>query len=138
MLAPADLSVSVRGRLADVHPGGGDGVSFRLDHIASPSIAAGLDRLAAPARERTDLLARAAADPEPVVPVAFAVTEDQPRNAPLHQRGDPEKPGDEVPRRWLSILGGDPVPPDSGSGRRELADWIAASPLSSRVIVNRL
>jgi hypothetical protein len=43
-----------------------------------------------------------------------------------------------VPRRWLEVFGGTPVPADAGSGRRALADWIATSPLAARVIVNRV
>ncbi len=76
--------------------------------------------------------------PEPVIPVAYAVAEREPRDAPLQVRGEPDKPGDVVPRRWLEVFGGPPVPPDAGSGRRELAAWIATSPLAARVIVNRV
>ena len=55
------------------------------------------------ARKRRDEFARKA----PLVPVAYAVTEGRAQNAHLHQRGDPEKPGPEVPRRWLEIFGGE-------------------------------
>jgi hypothetical protein len=70
--------------------------------------------------------------------VAYAVAEGTVRNAPLQRQGDPEKPGDEVPRRWLSVFGGDAVPAEAGSGRRELGDWIVNHPLAARVMVNRL
>ncbi|WP_202802843.1 DUF1553 domain-containing protein, partial [Singulisphaera acidiphila] len=45
-----------------------------------------------------------------------------------------------VPRRFLQILGGDRVPPDSGSGRLALAEWLTrpTNPLTSRVMVNRV
>src|SRR5262249_50769494 len=49
--------------------------------------------------------------------------------------------GDEVPRGFLTILGGQQVPKDyRGSGREFLADWIAdaKNPLTARVIVNRI
>ena len=74
----------------------------------------------------------------PLIPVAYAVAEAKPKNDRLHLRGDPEKLGDEVPRRWLSILGGETVPADAGSGRKELGDWIVQSPLAARVMVNRI
>ena len=72
---------------------------------------------------------------------AYAVADGTPRNARIHKRGEPSKPGDEVPRRFLEVLGGDPVPPDSpGSGRRELAEWLTrpTNPLTARVMVNRI
>ena len=56
--------------------------------------------------------------------VAFAVAEGAPGDVPMHQRGDPEKPGAVVPRRWLEVLGGQPVPRDGGSGRLALAGWL--------------
>jgi hypothetical protein len=53
-------------------------------------------------------------------------------------RGNPETPGPEAPRRFLSILGGTPLA--DGSGRLELARAIASpdNPLTARVMVNRL
>ncbi|HEV3168500.1 MAG TPA: PSD1 and planctomycete cytochrome C domain-containing protein [Isosphaeraceae bacterium] len=55
-------------------------------------------------------------------------------------RGNPDTPGPEAPRRFLSILGGDKVRFTHGSGRLELAQAIASSenPLTPRVIVNRI
>ncbi|MCA9047055.1 MAG: DUF1553 domain-containing protein, partial [Planctomycetaceae bacterium] len=38
----------------------------------------------------------------------------------------------------LSIFGGDAVPSGRGSGRGQLADWIAGNPLTARVMVNRI
>ncbi len=73
-----------------------------------------------------------------VVPVAYAVVDAEPKNARIHERGEPENLGDEVPRRWLSVFGGQKVSEDSGSGRRELGDWIAEHPLTARVMVNRI
>src|ERR1700722_7281750 len=57
----------------------------------------------------------------------------------VNVRGNPHTPGDPVPERFLSVLS----PPDAkpfskGSGRLELADAIAASPLAARVMVNRV
>ncbi|TVQ00073.1 MAG: DUF1553 domain-containing protein [Planctomycetaceae bacterium] len=56
-------------------------------------------------------------------------------------RGNPSTPGQTVPRRFLSALGGEAGPPiGSGSGRLELAKRIndPENPLPHRVIVNRI
>ncbi|WP_406695514.1 PSD1 and planctomycete cytochrome C domain-containing protein [Singulisphaera sp. Ch08] len=73
-------------------------------------------------------------------PVAYGVTEGTSHDVRIQKRGEPTMPGDEVPRRFLQILGGDRVPPDSGSGRLALADWLTrpTNPLTSRVMVNRV
>jgi hypothetical protein len=61
----------------------------------------------------------------PVVPKADAVSEGTPVNAPIQLKGDPKNPGEEEPRGFLDIRGGQTVPrEEKGSGRRELADWI--------------
>jgi mono/diheme cytochrome c family protein len=57
----------------------------------------------------------------------------------VNVRGNPHTPGDPVPERFLSVLSPpDPKPFSKGSGRLELADAIATSPLAARVIVNRV
>ena len=74
-------------------------------------------------------------------PVAYGVSEDTPVNVRIQLRGEPDKLGEEVPRRFLEILGGDPLPPNaSGSGRLELANWLTrpSNPLMARVFVNRV
>jgi hypothetical protein len=56
-------------------------------------------------------------------------------------RGNHKTLGDEVPRRFLEVLGGcEHAPPASGSGRLELARQLVSPdcPLVPRVIVNRL
>jgi mono/diheme cytochrome c family protein len=66
--------------------------------------------------------------PQPVKPHVFI-------------RGNPGRPGEEVPRRFLTVLsGGDPQPFAKGSGRLELAQAIANkdNPLTARVMVNRV
>jgi len=130
--SPLDGEIALSGRVADAHPSGGDGVAFELKHIAVPEYGPALAQLGANMKPGTD------PEPMPVIPVAYAVVDTKPKNDRLHLQGDPEKLGDEVPRRWLSILGGEPVPADSGSGRKELGDWIVKSPLAARVMVNRL
>ncbi len=77
----------------------------------------------------------------PTVPRAYAVAEGKPHDARIQKKGDPKLAGDVVPRGFLTILGGQKLPPDEhGGGRRELAEWIvdAKNPLTARVMVNRL
>jgi len=78
-----------------------------------------------------------------VVPyeVGYGVSEGTPVNARIQKRGEPEKLGSEVPRKFLDALGGDALPSDAkGSGRLELAHWITrpTNPLTARVFVNRV
>ncbi len=78
---------------------------------------------------------------KPMYEFAYGVSEGTPVSAKIQKRGEPEKPGPEVPRRFLEILGGDKLSPESkGSGRLELAQWITRkeNPLFARVMVNRI
>jgi hypothetical protein len=74
--------------------------------------------------------------------VAYAVAEGKKiENCKVQLKGDPERLGMEVARRFPQVLGGQALPPDEkGSGRLELADWIASpdNPLTARVMVNRI
>ncbi len=75
------------------------------------------------------------------IPRAYAVVEGLPANARVHRKGDQKSLGDEVPRGFLTILGGQQVPKGyRGSGREFLADWVAdaKNPLTARVMVNRI
>lgn len=77
----------------------------------------------------------------PKVQKAYAVSEGYAANARIHRRGDPKSLGDEVPRGFLTILGGQQLPAGShGSGRDHLAGWIVdrANPLTARVMANRI
>jgi hypothetical protein len=77
----------------------------------------------------------------PNVEKAYAVTEGQGADARIHRKGDPKNLGDVAPRGFLQILGGARLPANyKGSGRLELANWIAdaRNPLTARVIVNRI
>ncbi|MCU1232451.1 MAG: hypothetical protein JWP63_418 [Candidatus Solibacter sp.] len=72
---------------------------------------------------------------------AYAVSEGKPVSARIMVRGEPATLGPEVPRGFPTILGGAKVPPEeTGSGRLELADWVAdaKNPLTARVMVNRI
>lgn len=74
-------------------------------------------------------------------PMAYAVVEEKPHNARIHKRGEPLDLGDEVPRRFVEVLGGDRLERDApGSGRLQLAEWLTRpeNPLTARVMVNRL
>jgi hypothetical protein len=73
---------------------------------------------------------------------AYAVAE-APKSADvaIQLKGDPAKPGDVVPRRFLTVLGGQQLPAsETASGRRQLAEWIVdrENPLAARVMVNRI
>jgi hypothetical protein len=65
-------------------------------------------------------------------------------DAPVYLRGEYQREGAIVPRRFPTILAGDQQTPigqrTQQSGRRELAEWIAEAdnPLTARVMVNRL
>ena len=77
----------------------------------------------------------------PQVINAYAVADGKLANAQTHLRGDPKRLGDEVPRHFPAVLGGQELPKDSTtSGRLQLAEWISDSknPLTARVMVNRL
>jgi hypothetical protein len=72
---------------------------------------------------------------------AYGAFEGVAKNAQIQKRGEPTKLGEEVPRRFLEILGGEPLSANSsGSGRLELANWLTRSnnPLTARVMVNRI
>ncbi|WP_395748657.1 PSD1 and planctomycete cytochrome C domain-containing protein [Prosthecobacter sp.] len=67
-----------------------------------------------------------------------------PFNSPILVRGDIKQPGEVVPRGLVEVLcaKGEPlnISPQSGSGRLDLAYWIASkdNPLTARVMANRV
>jgi len=67
-----------------------------------------------------------------------------PINSPILVRGDIKQPSDVVPRGLVQVLceKGEPlnISPQSGSGRLDLAYWIASkdNPLTARVMANRV
>jgi hypothetical protein len=74
-------------------------------------------------------------------PRAYAVAEARPHHVPMQKRGDPDEPGEVVPRGFPAFLGGKPLRhPAAGSGRDELAEWLTSPrhPLTARVMVNRI
>jgi hypothetical protein len=63
------------------------------------------------------------------------------RDSELYIRGEVEKPGRVVPRGFVQVVCDEPSPAiKNGSGRLELANWIASAdnPLTARVFVNRV
>jgi len=102
-------------------------------------------------KSRLDSAAKALADAKkeratvqaaaPIIPNAYAVAEAKPANAKIHIRGDPKRLGEEVPRHFPAILGGQVLPKDTASsGRLQLAGWLTdpKNPLTARVMVNRI
>ena len=140
-VSPVSARIKITGTVADSHPGGPDGVSWQLTHLAThlqPQLAAVADqaeRLSSFWSERARLEAAL-----PQREMIYGVSEGTAADAPLLMRGDPEKPGPVVPRRWLQVLGGTLLKDASRSGRADLADWLTepANPLTARVLVNRL
>ena len=74
-------------------------------------------------------------------PMANGVSEDEPVQQRIFRRGQHKNPGRTVPKRFPIVLAGADQPAiESGSGRRELAEWLVSdrNPLTARVIVNRV
>lgn len=145
-LCPFDGAVTIQGRVADAHPGG-DGVGWVLErrHSADNTPPAGyIELFAKAAGQRVALLAvrqqRAELAPSLAVPVGYAVVEGTARNSRLQKRGEPTNLGDEIPRKFLDVLGGQTLTDDKSSGRKELAQWLTSpsNPLTPRVFVNRV
>jgi hypothetical protein len=100
-----------------------------------------------PDRKRQLDDAKAHALPEP--PLALAVQDGgtpgglfpSVQDVPIHVRGSYARLGPVVPRHLPGFFAGDHQPPiRKGSGRRELARWVASAdnPLFARVLVNRV
>ncbi len=73
--------------------------------------------------------------------LAYGVAEGTPHDVRIQKRGEPSKPGEVVPRRFLEVLGGDSLADGvEGSGRLQLAHWLTrpGNPLTARVMVNRI
>jgi hypothetical protein len=120
---------------------------------AGPTWSDDLGDLPAPDRERLGKLEAErntlAANPPPPTPLALAAQDGGvPKSAyegikdtRIQVRGDYRRLGEQVPRHFPRIAAGDVPPPAlAGSGRLELARWIAqpGNPLTARVMVNRI
>ena len=75
----------------------------------------------------------------PQYPFLYGISDKaDPKNMKIHVRGNPSNLGEEAPRAFMTVLGGQTF--TKGSGRLELAESIAnkANPLTARVMVNRI
>ncbi len=105
-----------------------------IDPLLSAEVAAELKML----REKVTTLEKA----RPPLPTAMAVSEGKPENLKIHLRGSHLTLGAEALRGFPAALTlpGQPAVGLTGSGRKELAEWVtrADHPLTARVAVNRL
>jgi cytochrome c553 len=79
------------------------------------------------------------APPEPAM--ACAVREGEVVDQKVFIRGDYNSPGEDAPKVFPAIVAGEnQTPAEHGSGRLELAQWLASpqNPLTSRVMANRI
>jgi len=132
-----------------LRPGQRDAMADRLaalvrERDSIPSGDANRDRLRRTTSMLSGLRYRLAIDQPDGSPRLFAMgvrERDQAVDSPLYVRGEMEQPGAVVPRGLIQVLlNENPAPIAAGSGRRELADWLAspANPLTARVMVNRV
>ncbi len=73
--------------------------------------------------------------------MTYGMAEGTPHDVPMQMRGEPDRPGQVVPRGFIKVLEGGPLPENTpGSGRLELAQWLTRkdNPLAARVMVNRI
>jgi hypothetical protein len=72
--------------------------------------------------------------------MVHVVQDGEAQNLNVFLRGNPDRKGPVVERRFLRALSSEPTPFKEGSGRKELAQCIAnrSNPLTARVMVNRL
>jgi len=124
------------GFFRDVYADGGPfGIGARaVDAVATPEGKAELAALRAEQKKLKDLL-----PPEPEM--ACAVSDDKPVIQKVLVRGDYNSLGEVAPKTFpLVIAGPNRQVVAEGSGRKELAEWLASgsNPLTARVMVNRL
>jgi hypothetical protein len=96
------------------------------------------DHLTALKRKVDEWVANSPAAPPRAMALVDAPSPVEPH---IFLRGNPGRPGEQVPRRFLAVLSrGERRPFEHGSGRLELAQAIASrdNPLTARVLVNRV
>ena len=108
----------------------GWGLERQLGRVAMDHISAMRERIEELEEELPDL------------PFAMGVADREPEDLTdiaLHIRGSPTNLGEAVPRGFLTVLDEEGAEPYAeGSGRLQLAEAIAAHPITARVIVNRV
>jgi hypothetical protein len=149
--------VAATGKRADLEQAAEDfGKTFKLTDARSPFWINRVEdekELAAPVRDELaklrselDTLKKTSLPP---IPMALAAQEggvpksvyEGFHDSPIQIRGSYTRLGEVVPRRFPTVLAGDKQPAiTKGSGRMELAHWIASekNPLTGRVMVNRI
>jgi hypothetical protein len=110
------------------------------DHEKPPPLVA---PAAAPAVLEADQQAEIERLEQRIPESAFAMIakDESPHDVPLHIRGSHLNLGEKVPRHFLQLIAGEKqAPVEHGSGRLELARWMADpdNPLTARVMVNRI
>ncbi len=91
----------------------------------------------------SDLVARRGQTDEGLPTSTFAMSSKdwRPADSPIHVRGNHKNPGTIAPRQFLQVVAGASQNPfRDGSGRLELANWVASekNPLTARVMANRI
>lgn len=129
--------LSVECHLADMDPGGTDGVIGEIRILKAGKT--DWDRFEKSGAELTNLQ-KSLEDLKNSTPLLYAVTEGDPHDAQLQKRGNPKDRGNPVPRQNLSLLGSQKLSNPKQSGRLELASWLidTGNPLTYRVYVNRI
>ncbi len=113
------------------YPGGA--LVYKEEELAPFLAAADKDRIA---RLKSELEQLKKDSPAPYPFLHGIGDRAEPVNLKVSLRGDPYNLGDEVPRHFLTVLGGQPF--TSGSGRLELAEAIVKTPIAARVAANRI
>ena len=130
------LSAAERRRLEDVVAKG----SARIAELTKQKMFASSEFVQTRLRTQTSAahLDAYEADGTPKQFVTCVLERPSPRDSALLIRGEVQKPGDMVPRGLPMLADGHVI--TAGSGRREVAAWIASpdNPLTARVIVNRV
>ena len=140
-ISPIKGKFIIKGNIIDIHPGGTDGVSWKIEIVkANTKILFEKLQIVNDKKNKIEKELLLTQQKVPVPKVAYAVVETKGANAKFHHRGDPEKLGEEVPRRWLEVFGAQPINNPASSGREDLANWIISksNPLTARVMVNRI
>jgi cytochrome c553 len=92
--------------------------------------------------KQTEMAVQKAESEKPQVPIVMAVEEGKPADCRVHIRGNTLTLGDDAPRHFLTVLGGDKMTPidNTRSGRLELAQWLTQRDhsMTGRVFVNRV
>jgi hypothetical protein len=95
-------------------------------------------------QKQRDLVPLIGDDAKKMTPTALAYAVQDAKvieDAAVQIKGNPANLGERVPRRFLTVLGGETLADDDlSSGRMQLAEWIVSpnNPLAMRVIVNRV